>query len=602
MAFILDGLESEVYDRQYSDKTLVQRIGRYLKPSAPLFISVGFVLALASLSEFLSQVFISRSIDIIKDNNSLSTFTLLALAVIALGALSWFFNFLRQYLSGIAVSSTILQIRSDAFEKAIGHDLSFYDENSSGKVVSRVTTDSEDFANIIALVTDFISQCLLVIIFFVYIATISWKLSLVMLVMAPIALLVALSFRKIARFVTMNAKRVTAEVNSQIQESIAGIGVAKSFRKERSLWNSFKDNNKKAYRFGLRRGIVLNLIFPVMSITAGLGTGVMAFLTGLAARDGIVTLGEWFLFMQAVGYFWWPLLSIASFWSQLQDGFAAAERVFSLIDREPKVKQNNSLSPEKFSGSIEFKNTGFAYSSKEKVLDNFSLQIKAGEKIAIVGKTGAGKSSIVKLLCRFYEFQEGSIFIDNIDLRNLNLASLRNAIGLVSQDPFLFPGTVADNIRYAKPNASDSEILNAARSLGKGDWIDDLSQGIQTETGHRGSSLSMGQRQLVALTRVLIKNPALFILDEATSSVDPFTEAQIQDGLETVMKGRSAIVIAHRLSTVKFADRIIVLEKGAIIEEGTHEGLLKKGGNYASLYNTYFRHQSLDYIEKGCLD
>jgi ATP-binding cassette subfamily B protein len=246
---------------------------------------------------------------------------------------------------------------------------------------------------------------------------------------------------------------------------------------------------------------------------------------------------------------------------------------------------------------VEFKGLGFAYSSKETVLRDFSLRVPEGEKLAIVGRTGAGKSSIVKLLCRFYEFQDGELLLDGRSVRDWSFESLRGSLGLVSQDPFLFPGTVADNIRYAKPGASDPEVEAAARSLGRGDWVDDLPGGLATETGHRGSSLSMGQRQLVVLARVLMRDPRIFILDEATSSVDPFTEAQIQEGLESVMVGRTAIVIAHRLSTVRFADRIIVLEKGGILEEGSHEALLARGGHYAALYDTYFRHQSLEYIE-----
>ena len=244
-----------------------------------------------------------------------------------------------------------------------------------------------------------------------------------------------------------------------------------------------------------------------------------------------------------------------------------------------------------------FDGVHFAYSSKETVLDGFTLTIAAGEKLAIVGKTGAGKTSIVKLLCRFYEFQRGSILMDGQDIRTMDMDRLRSSIGLVSQDPFLFPGTVRENIRYARPDASDAEVESAARSLGRGDWVDDLPSGLETSTGHRGSSISMGQRQLVALSRVLLKDPALFILDEATSSVDPFTEAQIQEGLETVMVGRTAIVIAHRLSTVRFADRIIVLDQGRILEEGSHEVLLARGGHYATLYDAYFRHQSVEYIE-----
>lgn len=369
----------------------------------------------------------------------------------------------------------------------------------------------------------------------------------------------------------------------------------------------------------------MQLIFPVVAIAAGLGNGVIAYAGGGSVRGGLVSLGQWFLFMQAVGYFWWPMLNIASFWSQLQDGLAAAERVFSLIDREPRIRQSapsesdHEMAGARFAGEasheakagttaesgldgvrgrpIVFEGVCFAYSSKESVLDGFSLEIAAGEKLAIVGRTGAGKSSIARLLCRFYEFQDGCIRMDGQDIRSMALDRLRASIGLVSQDPFLFPGTIMENIRYARPAATDAEVESAARSLGRGDWVDDLPAGLDSSTGHRGSSISMGQRQLVVLSRILLKNPALFILDEATSSVDPFTEAQIQEGLETVMVGRTAIVIAHRLSTVRFADRIIVLEQGRILEEGSHDSLLSAGGHYAQLYDAYFRHQSVEYIE-----
>lgn len=597
MGFVMDGLESEAYDRKYSDRQLLTRIGSYFRPFRRRIALVGCVLAAASLSEFAAQVVVAKSLDTAAKRPEVWVFGLIAAAVVAFGAAEWLFNYLRYFLSGKIVGDTIFRLRSDAFARAVEHDLSFYDEFSSGKVVSRVTTDSEDFANVVGLVVDFFSQLILVSVFLVYLFHLSPLLTLILLAMAPLAVAIALSFRRIARFVTLNAKRVTAEVNSQIQESVAGIGVAKGFRREKALWKSFKDNNRLAYRFGLRRGIVLQLIFPAIALASGLGNGIVAYSGGLLARSGTLTMGEWFLFMQAVGFFWWPLLNIASFWSQLQDGLSAAERVFSLIDREPKVRQTDSYSPARIEGEVEFAHLGFSYSSKESVFEDFSLRIAAGEKLAIVGRTGAGKSSIVKLLMRFYEFQTGELLVDGRDIRGYSLDSLRGAVGLVSQDPFLFPGTVADNIRYANPGASDAEVEAAARSLGRGDWVDDLPAGLATVTGHRGSSLSMGQRQLVVLARVLLKDPRIFVLDEATSSVDPFTEAQIQEGLESVMSSRTAIVIAHRLSTVRFADRIVVIEKGRIVEEGAHQVLLSRGGEYATLYDTYFRHQSIEYIE-----
>jgi ABC-type multidrug transport system fused ATPase/permease subunit len=307
--------------------------------------------------------------------------------------------------------------------------------------------------------------------------------------------------------------------------------------------------------------------------------------------------GNWYLFMQAVGFFFFPFLSIASFWSQFQDGLSAAERVFSLVDSVPKVIQTGAEKLQPFVGGIEFRGLTFSYKENEPVLGNFSLAIRPNETIALVGHTGAGKSSIASLIARFYEYQGGGLFVDGHDVRTLDLVDYRRHIGVVPQDPFLFSGTVRENVKYGRPEANDDEIREAAYHIGNGEWVADLSSGLDTMVTQRGSNLSMGQRQLVALARVLLRNPRVFILDEATASIDPFTEVLIQDGLKLIMRDRTVIVIAHRLSTVRHVDRIIVLDHGSIIEEGNHDGLLAKGGYYADLYNTYFRHQSLDYVE-----
>jgi ABC-type multidrug transport system fused ATPase/permease subunit len=340
--------------------------------------------------------------------------------------------------------------------------------------------------------------------------------------------------------------------------------------------------------------MTLNSIFPVLGASSGLGVAALIYAGGLAIRSDLVTTGEWYLFMQAVGFFWFPLISIASFWSQFQDGLSASERVFALIDAEPKVVQTGTepVDSTSFQGQIEFRGVHFSYTDAEIVLPDFSLTIAPKETIALVGHTGAGKSSIIKLLTRFYEFQGGQLLVDGRDIRSLDLNLYRQHIGLVSQTPFLFSATVEENIRYSKPEATDDEVCQAAMSISQGDWLADLPNGLETDVGERGASLSLGQRQLVALARVLLKNPAIFILDEATASVDPFTEAQIQEGLDYVMQDRTTIVIAHRLSTVKHADRILVMDHGGIVEEGTHDSLLNQGGHYAELYNTYFRHQS----------
>lgn len=603
MGFILDGLETEAYDRTYNDRELLHRITSYFRPHRRQMAVVGVSITLFAVAGTGGPILISESLDMLAQNPSTAAIVLMTGGVLLLGVAGWFFNFIQQWFSARVVGDVVLQLREDVFNATIRHDLSFFDEHPTGKIVSRVTSDTQDFAEVVNLTTNLIAQIMVVLLLSIWLLAINVWLTLLLWAFAPIAVVVALSFRRIARRVTLDARRVTATINAQIQESISGIMVAKSFRQEAAIYRTFSANNGQGYRVGLRRGLTLNSIFPLLGASSGLGVAVLIYAGGLAVRNDVVDPGQWYLFMQSVGFFWFPLISIASFWSQFQDGLSASERVFALIDAEPKVVQlaaepvapprqgvNGEVSP--LVGKIEFRHVHFSYTDKEIVLPDFSLTIAPRETIALVGHTGAGKSSIIKLVTRFYEFQGGQLLLDDRDIRRLDLAQYRRCLGLVSQTPFLFSGTVAENIRYSRPEATEEEVCQAALGISQGEWLADLSNGLATDAGERGASLSLGQRQLVALARVLLKDPAIFILDEATASVDPFTEAQIQEGLDTVMRDRTAIVIAHRLSTVKNADRIIVMDHGRIIEEGAHDSLLAQRGHYAELYNTYFRHQS----------
>ncbi len=597
MGFILDGLETEAYDRNYTDRELVSRIASYFQPYKNQMILVAIMITLNSAAGTGGPILISRAIDLVAVNPSTEVILLLALGVLLLGAAAWGFNYVQQLFSARVVGNVVLKLREDVFHATVRHDLSFYDEHPSGKIVSRVTSDTQDFSGVVTLVMDLLSQVFLVVLLSVWLFTINIWLTLLLIGMTPLAAAIALSFRRLARKVTQRARRVRAKINAQIQESISGIVVAKSFRQEQAIYATFDANNEQAYQVGLRRGLTLNTIFPIMGLASGLGVAALVYAGGLATRSGAVSPGNWYLFMQAVGFFWWPMMNISSFWSQFQDGLSAAERVFALIDAEPKVVQIASEPVNHIEGRIHFRDLNFSYTEDEIVLPSFMLDIRPRETVALVGHTGAGKSSIARLITRFYEFQGGELTIDGRDVRRLNLGQYRQHIGLVPQEPFLFSGTVRDNVRYGRPEATDEQVRRAAMQISKGDWLADLPDGLDTDVGERGANLSMGQRQLVALARVLLKDPAIFILDEATASVDPFTETQIQEGLETIMRDRTAIVIAHRLSTVKHADRTIVMDHGQIIEEGTHEDLMARGGHYAELYNTYFRHQSLEYIE-----
>lgn len=597
MPFILDGLDSEEYDRHYKDSELLRRIGGYFLPYRRQILFASLMLTLNSIAGTAGPILISKALDLINQDSSVRFLLLLSLGVLLLGVFAWGFNYIRQVFSARVVGNVVLKLREDVFDSVVYNDLSFFDKHPSGKIVSRVTSDTQDFSNVVTLVLDVISQLLLVAILIGWLFSINFRLTLLILSMSPVAFVIALSFRKIARKVTRNAKRITATINAEIQESISGIVVAKSFRQEQAIFDRFMENNRKAYKVGLARGLTMMSIFPILGTASGLAVALLVYAGGASVRSASITPGNWYLFMQAVAFFWWPIIGIASFWSQLQDGLSASERVFALIDTDKKVIQIASAPVPKLRGEIEFDNVSFSYTEREQVLRNFSLAIPSGQNLALVGHTGAGKSSIARLIARFYEFQDGELKVDGKDVRRFDLAQYRRQIGLVPQDPFLFSGTVKYNIHYGFPEATDDEVCKAARRIADGKWLEALSNGLDTEVGARGASLSMGQRQLVALARVLLKNPAILILDEATASVDPFTETQIQEGLELVMQDRTSIVIAHRLSTVRHADRIIVLENGLIIEEGDHRQLLTQGGHYAELYNTYFRHQSLEYIE-----
>jgi ABC-type multidrug transport system fused ATPase/permease subunit len=599
MGFIMDGLDAEEYDRSYSDRELLKRIWGYFQPHSVGMLIVGGTVFLAAAFDTALPTVTSFALDEIAEEGTTTRTMALMIGIITFsGFMSWFSNYVRRSVSARVVGDVVLALRERAFKAVTERDLSFYDQFPTGKIVSRVTSDTQDFTNVVQLTIDLISQVLLVGMLTVVLLVISTQLALFVLALSPIVIIIALTFRRVARWTTQQSRRILAEVNANIQESISGISVAKTYRQEHAIYEIFREVNKRAFRINLRQGLTFSSIFPILNLfSATAGTTLIVYLGGREVMNGQITPGTFFLFMQALGLFWFPLTSIASFWSQFQQGLSSSERVFALIDAEPKVIQTDQQPVEKLSGRIEFKNVYFRYTNEEQVLEDFSLNIRAGETIAFVGHTGAGKSSLGKLVARFYEFQGGQILIDGRDIRTFDLQQYRHHLGIVNQTPFLFSGTVRDNIRYVRPDATDAEIEAAARQVANGDWIETLVQGLDTEVGERGSGISMGQRQLVALARVLLDNPAIFILDEATASIDPLTEAQIQEGLETVLSNRTSIVIAHRLSTIKNADRIIVLDHGRIIEEGAHQSLLASGGHYADLYNTYFRHQSLEYIE-----
>jgi ABC-type multidrug transport system fused ATPase/permease subunit len=629
------GLAAEAYDRTYSDGQLVRRSAAYFRPHRATMIVVALVVVLISLAATATPILIARGIDTIVGNPALQLLIALAALVTVMGALGWLMNLVRVQLSARAVGDVVLALREDAFRALMRHDLSFYDKYATGKLVSRVTSDTQDFATVVTLAIDLISQLVLLVVIAAVMLATNLQLALVTLAVGPVVVAVAVVFRRLARRAMQQAQRAQATLNGIIHETISGIAVAKNFRQEAALYADFRETNSMAYTVQLKRFIVFGSIHPLMHGISGTALATVLLVGGVLVNQGSgsVSVGDWYLFVQTLSLFLSPVVTVAAFWGQFQQGLAASERVFALIDAEPNVVQLAQEPVPPLRGEVDFRNMYFSYDQEiadlrlanaeadrdaskgaadsqpriadlqspisaaqpSWVLQDFSLHIPAGQTLAIVGHTGAGKSSLVKLIARFYGFQGGQLLIDGRDIRRLDLAAYRRQLGLVPQAPFLFSGSVLDNMRYGRPDASDAEVEAAARRLGDGSWVDSLPNGLLGDVGERGARLSFGQRQLIALVRVLLQDPAILLLDEATASIDPLTEAQIQAGLAAVMRGRTSIVVAHRLSTVQTADRIIVLRQGQLIEEGDHAGLLERGGHYAELYSTYFRHQALTY-------
>ncbi|MFW9904909.1 MAG: ABC transporter ATP-binding protein [Candidatus Thorarchaeota archaeon] len=618
------GLDAEEYDRIYKDRDLVKRILQYFTPYRKIMFLVITFIILQSIANSLIPIISREAINKLEETTSITEQQLYVLFLIIftliLNSLGWVFNFIRQSYSAQVIGDVVLNLRQDVNFAVLNHDMSFFDKYPTGKVVSRINTDSRDFGQTANQLMMTSSSLLLVLIMFGVMFSINPFLTLAILTLVPFIFLITLGFRKMARRLTLLGQRALAVVNAFVQESFSGIQIAKTFRQESKLYEKFLDVNQQSYIVNRKRAYLFNFLFPALNTIQGIALALLIIMGGTATLNGDLKAGDFYLFLQSLQLFFFPLFTIASFWPSFQSGLAASERIFALIDTPPAVIQTNNIIPEKINGEIIFDNLEFSYVKGQdvldqnsslslntekkgkgitaKVFDGFSLTIKSGESLAIVGHTGAGKSSLAKLLARFYEFQDGDILIDGVSIRDYDLKAYRKHIGIIHQVPFLWGETLENNVKYGKQDVTRNDVLWALEQAGGANWVEDLPQGLETNIRERGTLLSMGQRQLVALARVLLENPSVLILDEATASVDPFTETKIQEALEKTIQGRTSIIIAHRLWTVRHVDRIIVLDHGKIVEEGNHEELIQLGGYYAKLYDTYFRHQSFEYIEK----
>ncbi|MHA1994078.1 MAG: ABC transporter ATP-binding protein [Candidatus Hodarchaeales archaeon] len=605
MGWIFEGIERSEDERRYSDRELIQRSLRRLTPyRRPIIISSAttIVLTIISLLTPLIFGFLIETLDV-SDFAGVSMIVILfaGTCYLALSVLSWLGDYIINLQVAKVVPFFMVTLRGDIFDALQKQDMKFFDKHRSGRLNSRVSSDAADYGGAVSIVLTVVGQFLIIIAVFFVLAIINFQLAVIAATVIPALILISYLFRKIARSTSMNYRKAHASVNAAIAESVNGIQVSKSFGVESESLDEFKEINQNHFRAGFKRSISMMLFFPFVEMLSATATVLILLVGGEMALSGtsIITAAYLFIFVSYLNNFFFPITQLISFYAQIQAGFAAFERILQVIDTEPSVQDLGNVEKETITGKIEFQHVNFAYVSESPVLTDFSLTINPGEKIAIVGHTGAGKTSIIALLTRFYEFQEGRILVDGTHIRDFKLKDYRNHLGVVLQTPFLFNGTILENITYGRKNASVEDLTQALQISRVEEILEYLKDGLNTSVGEGGSLLSTGQRQLISFARALLADPKILILDEATSSVDAYTESMIQESLEELMKGRTSIIIAHRLSTVKNADRIIVIDHGSIIEEGTHEDLLTLNGEYASLYNTYFKHQEVDWTPNG---
>lgn len=497
------------------------------------------------------------------------------------------------YLAGVLGERVQYDLRKKMFEHLQDLSLSYYSQNSVGRLMSRLTSDSGRVADLITWgfldVTWAVTNITTSVIFM---AIINWRLALIVFAIIPILVIVGIRFRQHILVEFRRSRRANSKITGAYNENISGVRVVKALGREDENLYEFQELTDEMYKSSYRAAWLSALFLPVVQIIASLALGSIVWYGGIQSQAGLLTIGGIHAFVSYLTFMLWPVQDIARVYAEMQHSIASAERIFTLIDTKPEVHNlPGAIQAETLLGNIEFDHVDFYYEERKPVLKDFTLKVKAGEMIALVGPTGGGKSTIVNLLCRFYEPKRGCVLINNRDYTEYTLESIHDKIGIVLQTPHLFSGTVRENIRYGRLEASDQDVEEAAKLAGAHDFITSLAKGYDENVGEGGNLLSTGQKQLISLARAVLSKPELFIMDEATSSVDTLTEALIQRGMEHLMQGRTSFVVAHRLSTIRRADRILVIEDGRIAEMGSHKELLKEKGHYYRLYTQQFRQE-----------
>ena len=584
--------EEEEFQAQITGKTL-NRILSLAKPHwkwvVGFLVGIAFVSMIDAYFTFLSKQIIDNGILAHNMPSAQRAFIIYGALILvqALFVLSFI------YMVGILGERIRYDLRQTMFNHLQELSLSYFSRRQVGWIMARVTSDSDRVADLITWgMLDTTWAVINVITAAYFMLIINPKMALIVFTVLPVLIIVAIYFRKKILFQYRNVRRLNSKITGAFNENITGVRVVKALSREDENLREFNDLTGQMYSASFRAAWLSALFLPTVQIISAVALWLIIWFGGKQVQFGTMTIGGIQAFISYITFMLWPIQDMARIYAEMQHAIASAERMFSLIDAVPEVQDKpGAIDPGTVKGEVNFDHVDFYYEADKPVLTNFSLNVKPGEMVAMVGPTGGGKTTIVNLLCRFYEPKKGKISIGGRDYMDLNILAIQSRIGIVLQTPHLFSGTIKENIRYGRLDASEDEIHTAAKVAGAHDFITTLEKVYYQDVGEGGNMLSVGQKQLISLARAVLANPEIFIMDEATSSVDTLTEALIQRGMENLMKGRTSFIIAHRLSTIKRASKIVVIDNGQITEMGTHAELMRLRGHYYHLYTQQFRHK-----------
>ena len=579
------------------DAKLFKRLLNYVLVYRTVFIFVAISAILISVFSTLTPYLIKVAVDDYLALGKYQDFIYLIIFMLFNLILTVLFMFLFSYYANLLGQKVIYDIRVQLFKHILNFRMSYFDKSSVGRLVTRAVNDMETIASIFSqglfmIAADLMQMSLVIIVMLV----LSWKLSLTIFIILPFILFATRKFQKSMKIAFNEVRSEVANLNSFVQERITGMKIVQLFNREKIEYDNFVQINEKHKKAWLKTVWYNSIFFPIAELSTSITIGLIVWFGGLNAvlENSSVTLGTIFLFIQLSQMLFRPLRQIADKFNTLQMGMVAANRIFKIIDTTSNISDFGTKNKDLINGKIVFKDVSFSYIENEKVIKKLSFKINNGEKIAIVGSTGSGKTTIVNLISRFYEVQNGSIFIGNHNIKDYKLQSLRSRVALVLQDVFLFADTILNNITLWDSSISFDRVVNAAKKIGIHDFILSLPDGYNYNVKERGVMLSQGQRQLISFLRAYIKNPSILILDEATSSIDSNSEELIQNATEKITENKTSIIIAHRLSTILNSDRIFVMSQGMLVEQGTHTELVaKKNGYYKGLYEIQFQKEKI---------